>query len=160
MATETPASPPPIASLDLDECRAILRRHRLCTLSVVDGDEPYAVPLFYGFDGTTLHLGLAEGRKTRALDVNPRVCLTVTELGAGDAWASVQVTGMAEWLEGADREASVRVLMEHNRAIRAMGASAAQGAPPDSPPTAQPRRHGTGRLLRVRDPRITGRARR
>ena len=159
MANETPASPPPIESLDLDECRAILRRHRLCVLSVVDGDEPYAVPLFYGFDGTTLHLGLAEGRKTRALDGNPRLCLTVTEVGAGDAWASVQVVGTAEWLEGAEREASVAVLMEHNRTIRAMAAGASPGlAPADT--QAAPRRHGTGRLLRVKNPLITGRARR
>lgn len=153
MASELPS----IEHLDADACRAILRRHRLCTLSVVDGDTPYAVPLFYGFDGATLHLGLAEGRKTRALDANPRLCITVTELGDGDAWASVQITGTAEWMDGAARDESVRVLMEHNRYVRSLGGG---GAEPALAPAASPRRHGTGRLLRVKDPEITGRARR
>lgn len=155
MTDERQGGPPPIERMGLDECRALLRRHRLCTMSVADGDAPYAVPLFYGFDGTTLHLGLSEGRKTRVLDENPRVCITVVELGQGDAWASVQVSGTAEWVEGEDRERSVRVLMEHNRHIRSL--QQAPGAPELPAP---PRRHGTGRLLRIGNPGISGRARR
>lgn len=151
-------APPPIEQLDLDACRAILARNRLCTMSIVDGDVPYAVPLFYGFDGATLHLGLSEGRKTRALDANPRVCFVVTELGDGDAWASVQITGTIEWMDGSGREESLRVLMEHNRRIRTSTGTVAARSPDPSP--APPRRHGTGRLLRVVNPSITGRARR
>lgn len=150
-----------IQPLSLDECHALLARHRLCTMSLVDGDEPYAVPLFYGFDGTTLHLGLAEGRKTRVLDANSRVCVTVTEVGPGDAWASVMVAGEAEWLEGAERDASVKVLMEHNRRIRAAASVASgSGETMGGQPSAPPRRHAGGRILRVREPRITGRTRR
>lgn len=145
-----------IETLSADECRLLLSRQRLCTMSLADGDEPYAVPVFYGFDGTTLHIGLAEGRKTRVLDTNPRVCITVTEVEPGDAWASVQVTGTAEWVDAEGREESVRVLMEHNRRVRAAAAAAA-GVPAAPPP---PRRHGGGRLLRVGNPQITGRARR
>ncbi|HEU5173577.1 MAG TPA: pyridoxamine 5'-phosphate oxidase family protein [Gemmatimonadaceae bacterium] len=156
-----------IEPLSLDECHALLGRHRLCTMSLVDGEEPYAVPLFYGFDGTTLHLGLAEGRKTRVLDANSRVCVTVTEVGPGDAWASVMVAGEAEWLEGAERDASVKVLMEHNRRIRA-AATAATGAATEAPTqdagapaaSAPQRRHSGGRILRVRNPVISGRTRR
>lgn len=157
---DDPGSPPAIQHLDLEACHAILARHRLCILSVVDGGAPYAVPLFYGFDGATLHLGLAEGRKTRALDANPALCITVTELGEGDAWASVQVTGVAEWVEEpAARAESVRALMEHNRRIRALRRDAA-GETAGAPAPPAPRRHGTGRILRVADPQITGRARR
>ena len=160
----SPATSPALAAIEAltaDECHALLGRHRLCTMSVVDGDEPYAVPLFYGFDGTTLHLGLAEGRKTRVLDANPRVCITVTEVGPGDAWASVLVTGTAEWIDGAGREESVRVLIEHNRRIRAAAAVAEGSAEAmGGQPAAPPRRHAGGRILRVRDPRITGRTRR
>lgn len=158
-------SPPPtspalaaIEPLSLDECHALLARHRLCTMSLVDGDEPYAVPLFYGFDGATLHLGLAEGRKTRVLDANRRVCVTVTEVGPGDAWASVMVSGDGEWLEGEERDGSVKVLMDHNRRIRAAAIEALGGEPP-APPAPQ-RRHAGGRILRVRNPVISGRARR
>jgi nitroimidazol reductase NimA-like FMN-containing flavoprotein (pyridoxamine 5'-phosphate oxidase superfamily) len=146
-----------IESLSDDECRLVLARQRLCTMSLVDDAEPYAVPVFYGFDGATLHIGLAEGRKTRVLDANPRVCITVTEVGPGDAWVSVQVTGTVEWIDGDARAASVRVLMEHNRRVREVAAASAGTAPaPPSPP----RRHGGGRILRVVDPQVTGRARR
>lgn len=158
-----PATSPALAAIEpltADECHALLARHRLCTMSLVDGEEPYAVPLFYGFDGTTLHLGLAEGRKTRVLDANSRVCVTVTEVGPGDAWASVMVAGEAEWLEGAERDASVKVLMEHNRRIRAAASEAPkQDAEAPAGPAPQ-RRHSGGRILRVRNPVISGRTRR
>lgn len=147
-----------IETLSAEECRLLLARQRLCTMSLADGEEPYAIPVFYGFDGTTIHIGLAEGRKTRVLDANPRVCITVTEVGPGDAWASVQVTGTAEWLEGDERQASVRVLMEHNRRVRAAVAEATGGDATATP--APQRRHGGGRILRVGSPEITGRTRR
>lgn len=159
-----PAAPSPalaaIDALDEPECRAVLARHRLCTMSVVDADEPYAVPLFYGFDGATLYLGLAEGRKTRLLDANPRLCITVTELGDGDAWASVQVTGSAEWLEGDAREAGMEVLTAHNRRVRSAAGGGAEAPSAPAGASAQPRRHGGGRILRVNSPEISGRARR
>ena len=154
-ATSTPSAPAAIEPLAERGCLELLERHRLCTLSVVDGKEPYAVPLFYGFDGATLYLGLAEGRKTRILDSNPRVCVTVVETGPGDAWASVQLTGTAEFLDASDREEGIRVLMEHNRRYRALAEPA--GAPAAAAP---PRRHGGGRVARIRHPRISGRMRR
>jgi nitroimidazol reductase NimA-like FMN-containing flavoprotein (pyridoxamine 5'-phosphate oxidase superfamily) len=152
-----------IEPLDDSECRAVVARQRLCVLSIVDGDEPYGVPLYYGFDGDTLYLGLAEGRKTEVLDRNGRLCLTVVEAGDGDAWASVQVTGEADWLDGEPRELAVKVLMEHNRRIRESGSvPSSRGAPADSTSQAPqpPRRHAGGRILRVRSPRFTGRTRR
>ena len=94
------ATPPArvIVPLSDAECRAVLERQRLCVVSVVDDGEPYAVPVFYGFDGRTLYLGVAEGRKTRALDVNARVYIVVTEVGPGDAWRSVAIAGRARTL--------------------------------------------------------------
>ena len=80
------------------ECRAVLERQRLCVVSVVDNGEPYAVPVFYGYDGATLFLGTSEGRKTRALDANARVYILVTEVGPGDAWRSVAIAGRARTL--------------------------------------------------------------
>lgn len=156
----TPVEPraeglPAIQELTRDECNALLARHRLCTMSVVDGSTPYAVPLFYGFDGATLHLGLAEGRKTALLDGNPQVCLSVVELGGGDAWASVLITGTAEFVaEPEERQASVRILMEHNRRVRELSGELARD------PAGSPRRHGSGRIMRVANPQFSGRARR
>ena len=131
------------------ECRAVLERQRLCVVSVVDDGEPYAVPVFYGFDGRTLYLGVAEGRKTRALDANSRVYIVVTEVGPGDAWRSVAIAGRARTLDdAAERQAAIDVLVAHNRRVRA------SGPPRDGPP---PRRTG-GRVLRIEDAVVTGRA--
>jgi nitroimidazol reductase NimA-like FMN-containing flavoprotein (pyridoxamine 5'-phosphate oxidase superfamily) len=118
-------------------------------VSVVDGAEPYAVPVFYGFDGATLYLGTSEGRKTQALDANSRVYIVVTEVGPGDAWRSVAIAGRARTLTSeAERQRAIDVLIMHNRRVRA-----ASGVP-----SAQPRRVGGGRILRVEDASITGRA--
>jgi nitroimidazol reductase NimA-like FMN-containing flavoprotein (pyridoxamine 5'-phosphate oxidase superfamily) len=137
-----------IAPLGDTECRAVLERQRMCVVSMVDGDEPYAVPVFYGFDGETLYLGVAEGRKTHALDANPRVYVVVTEVGPGDAWKSVAVAGRARTLtEPEERQRAIDVLVAHNRRVR--------GEPRrESPPA---RRDG-GRVIRIDGPVLSGRA--
>lgn len=146
-----------IVALDAAQCREILTRQRLCVLATSDADQPYAVPIFYGFDGTTVFLGIAEGRKTAVLDRNPRLCITVAETGPGDSWRSVLVMGRAEWItEPGERADAIRVMMEHNR--RPERQPERPDTTADSAP-ASPRRHQRGRMLRVADARITGRAR-
>jgi nitroimidazol reductase NimA-like FMN-containing flavoprotein (pyridoxamine 5'-phosphate oxidase superfamily) len=149
-ASGATVAPPPRAIVPLSdaECRTVLERQRLCVVSVVDDGEPYAVPVFYGFDGQTLFLGVAEGRKTRALDVSARVYIVVTEVGPGDAWRSVAIAGRARTLvDAAERQAAIDVLVAHNRRVRA---ASPEGTPP-------PRRSG-GRVLRIEDAVVTGRA--
>ena len=146
---QVPPAPRIIETLSADECRAVLERQRLCVVSVVDGDSPYAVPVFYGYDGATLYLGTSEGRKTRALDVSARVYIVVTEVGPGDAWRSVAIAGRARTLvDAAERQAAIDVLVAHNRRVRS------SDPPRDGPP---PRRTG-GRVLRIEDAVVTGRA--
>lgn len=56
---------------------AIIRRGRYVTIALIDGSEPYAVPLSYGFDEVArrLYFHVAhEGRKLRAIAANPRAC--------------------------------------------------------------------------------------
>ena len=149
-----------IVALSEAECHALLLGQRLCVLAAVDGDVPYAVPMFYGFDAGSgaLYLGISEGRKTRVLDDNARVALTVCTVGPGDAWASVMVAGRAETVvEPAARAAGVQVLMAHNRRLR--DAAAAPPPPVDAPPSPA-RRHSGGRIVRVVDAVLTGRAKR
>jgi nitroimidazol reductase NimA-like FMN-containing flavoprotein (pyridoxamine 5'-phosphate oxidase superfamily) len=138
-----------IVTLTDAECRAVLERQRLCIVSVIDGDEPYAVPVFYGFDGETLFLGTSEGRKTRAIDANSRVYVLVTEVGPGYAWRSVGIAGYARTLTtDGERQHAVDVLMAHNRRVRAAGGE----------PSGQPRRRSGGRLVRIEDCVLSGRA--
>lgn len=151
-----------IVALDDAECRALLARQRLCILACVDDGLPYALPMFYGYapESGALFLGISEGRKTEVLDANPHLMLTVTETGPGDTWRSVLVTGTAEWVApGPERDAAVRALMAHNRRPeRAAGASADGASADGAAPAAPPRRHGTGRILRVADMVLAGRA--
>ena len=138
-----------IVPLSNAECRGVLERQRLCVVSVVDDGEPYAVPVFYGFDGRALFLGVAEGRKTRALDVSARVYIVVTEVGPGDAWRSVAIAGRARTLtDAAERQAAIDVLVAHNRRVRAS----------DPPRDAPLSRRTGGRVLRIEDAVVTGRA--
>src|SRR3954451_13563097 len=118
-AAVTAAPARTIVPLSDAECRSVLERQRLCVVSVVDGEEAYAVQVFYGFDGQALYLGVAEGRKTRALDVSARVYIVVTEVGPGGAWLSVAIAGRAGTVvEAAERQAAIDVLVAHNRRVR------------------------------------------
>lgn len=157
-ASPAPAALRPIVSLDTEECHDVLSRHRLCVLAMVDGEEPYAVPVYYGFDGELMYLGVAEGRKTEILDRNPRVCVSVSEPGAWDSWRSVLVAGVARSITEPDERArAIEVMMKHNR--RPDRVAAAAPASPTNTATAAPR-HGRGRMLVVEQATITGRARR
>lgn len=159
LLAETTQQPSPLphgmSELTDAECRALLQRHRLCVVSVVDGDRPYAVPVFYGFDGDVIYLGVMEGRKTRALDANARVCIVVTEVGLDDLWRSVMVEGAARELTNPEERAdAVQVLIAHNR--RAAG----RPSPDEHSTDAPRRRHGGGRILRIDEGRISGREKR
>lgn len=148
----------PIVGLDAAECRDVLAEQRLCVLAMVDGDEPYAVPVYYGFDGETMFLGVAEGRKTAVLERNPRVCVTVSEPGPRDSWRSVLVVGVARTITSADERArAIEVMMQHNR--REDRATPPPVSAPGSAGSAAAR-HGRGRMLVVEQATITGRARR
>jgi nitroimidazol reductase NimA-like FMN-containing flavoprotein (pyridoxamine 5'-phosphate oxidase superfamily) len=142
---------PGALSRDLDdaECRALLESQRVCVMSLVDGDEPYAVPVFYGLDSEALILGLSEGRKTHVLDKNPRVCVTVFEVRADGFWRSAQVRGLARVLSSdEERAGAIEVLKQHNRRL---------GHAPPSGVTHRP--VAPGRLVRVEAAEISGRAR-
>ena len=136
------------------ECREVLNAQRLCVLAMTDGDMPYAIPLFYGFDGESVWLGISEGRKTELLDQNPLVCVSVNDVGPGDGWRSVLVNGRAIWVTDPEQRAKgIQVLMQHNRRGDRAAASSAQGAPGG-------RRHGGGRIMLIAESVITGRAKR
>ncbi len=140
----------PIAELDRAECLEIIRRQRMCVMSIVDGDEPYAVPVYYGFDGESIYLGVGEGRKTRALDRNSRVHIIIAEPGTGDSWRSVAIAGRASTLtDEAERARGIAALIAHNRRPE-------RGTSPSTPT----RHRSGGRIIRIDNAAITGRARR
>ena len=83
--------------LSPDDVDALLSRHETGVLSLARGDEPYAVPISYGYDvdDRCLYLRLVstpESEKRRFLDSEPRARLVVYE--EDDAvYCSVVATG-------------------------------------------------------------------
>lgn len=64
---------------DQAELQAMLAGQKVLHLGLWDGQEPYVVPMNYGYDGTALYMHSAlEGRKIEILRQGPRVCFTVT----------------------------------------------------------------------------------
>ncbi len=61
---------------DRAEIEEIIRESTVCRLAMVDGDEPYVVPMNFGYKDNALYFHSAsEGRKIDILKSNPRVCV-------------------------------------------------------------------------------------
>jgi nitroimidazol reductase NimA-like FMN-containing flavoprotein (pyridoxamine 5'-phosphate oxidase superfamily) len=104
---------------DRQDIDAILRSGKVCHLAMVDGEEPYVVPMAYGYDGRSLFFhSAAEGRKVDVLRRNDRVCFEVTSSYSpppasevcvrSTSYESVIGTGRASFI--GDREGKVRAL--------------------------------------------------
>jgi uncharacterized protein len=82
----------------------------VCRLGLIDGAEPYVIPVCFGYDGQSLYFhGASTGRKMSLLAARPRVCLefdAFTGIVEGDAacaltarYRSVIGWGVAEVLD-------------------------------------------------------------
>ena len=61
---------------DRSRMDAIIRSCKVCRLGLCDGDEPYIVPMSFGYDGRAVYLHCArEGRKLDIIRRNSRVCV-------------------------------------------------------------------------------------
>lgn len=57
------------------EIEAILKKAFVCHLGLADGDQPYVVPMNYGYEDGHIYLhGADEGRKIDILKKNDKVC--------------------------------------------------------------------------------------
>ena len=113
---------------ELSEIMDILDRSKVVHVAMVDGDEPYVVPMNYGYtmeDGKlTLYLhGATKGRKLDVLRANPKVffsleCDTVSFDGPvacrhGMAYASVMGSGTARIVEDVEaKKQGLSILMK------------------------------------------------
>lgn len=102
---------------------ALIREGRICRLGLCDGDEPYVVPLCYGYDGTSFYFHAAQsGRKLEILRRNPKVCVEIDVVRRtveaeqacdwGLRYQSVIAQGVATILEDpAEKKHGLAVLM-------------------------------------------------
>jgi nitroimidazol reductase NimA-like FMN-containing flavoprotein (pyridoxamine 5'-phosphate oxidase superfamily) len=59
-----------------DRIDEIIRGCEVCHLGMADGDQPYVVPVSFGYDGQNVYFHSArEGKKLDVIDANPRVCV-------------------------------------------------------------------------------------
>jgi nitroimidazol reductase NimA-like FMN-containing flavoprotein (pyridoxamine 5'-phosphate oxidase superfamily) len=86
--------------LEADEIDELLVRRGVGTLSMVDGELPYAIPISFGYDPEQPNLLMQWGekhdsRKGSVLDENGNVSLTVYEQDSDDEgiWRSAVVVG-------------------------------------------------------------------
>lgn len=57
---------------------SIIEQAQVCRLAMSDGDQPYVVPMCFGYDGTNLYFHSAgEGKKIEVLKKNPKVCFEI-----------------------------------------------------------------------------------
>ena len=105
------------------ECIRLLRETGWGVLCVaehtVDAAVPVGVPTAYAFDGERVYLAMSDGRKLRALDGNPHLCLTVTDVRSLDRWRSVAVIGRPRWL--ADDDERTRAVAAFTEQLRPRG---------------------------------------
>ena len=113
---------------DPQAIQAILDKGQIVHIAMIDGDEPYLVPMNYGYtmedDCLTLYVhGAPKGRKTDVLRVNPKVFFSlecdVTPFEGpvacrhGTTYASVMGAGKAEILEDPEeKKAALTILMK------------------------------------------------
>jgi nitroimidazol reductase NimA-like FMN-containing flavoprotein (pyridoxamine 5'-phosphate oxidase superfamily) len=110
---------------DRQEIDQILAEAQVCRLAFARDNEPYLVPLFFGYDGSRLYFHTArEGRKLEFLAANPRVCFEVernVEVIARDQacnWSAhfESVIGcgqVTEMTENSDKEVGLNLIMRH-----------------------------------------------
>ena len=106
---------------DINEISDILEKSKVVHIGMIDGDEPYVVPMNYGHifeDGKlTLYLhGAVRGRKIDVLKANPKVffemCCDVTPFEGdvacryGTTYASIMGRGLATIVEDVEEKKS------------------------------------------------------
>ena len=113
---------------DSEEIIKILEKENIIHIGLVDGNEPYVVPMNYGFtmeDGKlTIYLhGATEGKKLDLIRVNPKIFFSIeSDVAAfsgsvacqyGTSYSSVMGKGVAEILENPeDKMAGLSIFMK------------------------------------------------
>ena len=63
---------------DINEIEGIIRKAVCCRIGLVDNDEPYVVPVCFGYERNTLYFhGALEGRKVELIKKNNKICFEI-----------------------------------------------------------------------------------
>ena len=93
----------------------LLRRVGYGHLACSRDDQPYVVPIYFAYDGEAIFIYTTEGKKSAAMDSNPKVCLQVEEFLADSMWKSVVVIGEANRVaDQIERESAIDLIRQQN----------------------------------------------
>ena len=113
---------------DINEIIEILEKSKVVHVGMIDGDEPYVVPMNYGYvlenDKLTIYLhGARRGRKIDSIKANPKVfyemCCDITPFEGevackyGITYASIMGRGLATLVEDVEeKKKALSILMK------------------------------------------------
>jgi len=110
---------------DIDEIEGIIKKALICRLGLVDNDEPYIIPVCFGYERGALYFhGSLKGRKVELIKKNNKVCFEMdidAELEKSEdpcKWVmkgkSVVGVGRASILEDdGEKSHALRLIMGH-----------------------------------------------
>jgi hypothetical protein len=112
------------------EIEEIIQKAVVCHLGLIDGDEPYIVPMSFGYQDKTLYLHSAtEGRKIDVIKKNDNVCfeletdIEMVKAESACKWStkyrSVMGTGKAKIIEDSKAKAlGLSIIAAHYAGIQ------------------------------------------
>ena len=110
---------------DIKEIEKLIIGADVCRIGFVDGDEPYIVPVFFGYESNTIYFHSAwEGRKVNLIKKNNKVCFELdTDIEIiqsdnscdwGSKYRSVIGTGRAFFVtDNQEKIDGLNVIMKH-----------------------------------------------
>ena len=100
------------------EMNDLLHRVGYGHLACSQNDQPYVVPIYFAYDGEDIFIYTTEGKKSAAMDNNPKVCLQVEEFLANSMWRSVVVIGEAKRVvDQTEREVAIDLIRQQNPSL-------------------------------------------
>src|SRR5271166_466506 len=87
-----------INEMAAEECQAVLERASLGRLGCAHQNQPYVVPIHFGYDGGYLYVFSTFGQKVKWMRANPKVCVQTDQLENQGEWTSIVVNGQYEEL--------------------------------------------------------------
>ena len=134
-------------TLPLDDVRKLVRQNRFGVLSLAVGGDAYGLPLFYAYDGGALYFHTLPGAKLRYMAATHEACFTISVVRTIDDWASAQVFGPLERVDGTPGE------------LAAMSALMVLPLPPEFglSPAGEPRHANRSPIYKMHITRMSGR---
>jgi nitroimidazol reductase NimA-like FMN-containing flavoprotein (pyridoxamine 5'-phosphate oxidase superfamily) len=102
------------------ECRTALQKARVGRLGCARNNQPYIVPVYFGFDGKYIYGFTTVGQKSEWMRINPKVCLEIDERISEEKWTSVIVFGHYEELPDEPRYEAARLQAHEVLRLRPM----------------------------------------